>query len=408
MKKRLQDMEINNKKIVLRCDFNVPIKDGKILDTNKIDKSLETINYLLDKNCSIVILSHFGKVKKESDKKKNTLEPVYNYLNSVLGDIDIRFSSDTRSVNVDKVVASMKQKEILLLENTRYEDIPDNLESGNHPQLASYWASLGDVFVMDAFASAHRSHASTVGIAKYIPSCIGLLVQKEIEMLDNLVLEPKKPFTLIMGGAKIEDKLDLLDALVPRCDNLLLSGCLANTCLKALGFNVASSLVSKDENIISKMKQLMLDNKDKIILPLDAIVGSTYNSNLAEYRLIDRIETDEIIYDIGIKTIDRFKDVINNSKTVFINGTVGLYEDWKFANGTKEVLSVLSKCNATVVVGGGDSVSALTNLGFKDKIKNISSGGGATLKYLANRTLPGIDDISNIETEGKNYEILDI
>ena len=392
MKKHLQNIGIDGKKVVLRSDFNVPIKGGKILDSNKIDLSLETIKYLLEHNCSIVILSHFGRVKTEDDKRNNTLLPVADYLSKTLN-TNVMFSTDTRSIALDNAVASMKPKEILLLENTRFEDISGNLESGNDAQLAAYWASLGEIFVMDAFASAHRAHASTVGITKFLPSCMGFLMQKELDMLEKLTVNLEKPFTVMMGGAKIEDKLELLDALVPRCDYLLLSGGLANTCLKALGFYVASSLVSNDPDILEKIKTLMLNNRNKIMLPLDAIVGNTYNKDYADYKLINEIETDDVIYDIGMKTIDKYKTAIDASKTIFVNGTVGMYEDTKFANGTREVLNVLAKCSATVVIGGGDSVSAVTNLGFKGKFANICSGGGATLEYLVKASLPGIDAI---------------
>jgi len=402
MKQKLQDIKnLNGKSVVVRFDYNVPIKDGIIVDSSKIDKSLETLNYLLDRDCKVIILSHLGSIKTEEDKQKNTLEPVAKYLENLLGE-SILFSKETRSHNLETTIASMELGKVILIENTRHEDLNQKLESKNNPQLASYWAAFGELFVMDAFASAHRAHASTVGITKFIPSCIGFLVQKEKEILDSLLDNPKKPFTLVMGGAKTDDKLELLETLSPKCDNILLAGGLANTCLKSLGFNVASSLVSKNQEVIKRTQDLLLANKNKIILPLDAIVGSTYDENMAEYRLISEIRTDDKISDIGPETIKRFAEIIRASSTIFVNGTQGIVEDKKFANGTKEILQYLKKSNAKIIIGGGDSASAAINFGYGSDFQ-ICTGGGASLQYLANGTLPGIEAIA----EERSYEILD-
>lgn len=394
MKQRLQDINIENKRIVLRCDFNVPLKDGKILDDNKILASLPTISYLLDNNCSIVILSHLGRVKKEADKANNSLAPVAKRLQDLLK-MPIAFSKATRSLKLEEQVKSMNPGTIMLLENTRFEDVPDKLESNNDLQLASYWASLGDIFVMDAFASMHRAHASTVGIAKFIPSCLGFLAQKELEMLNEYVLNPEKPFTIIMGGAKIDDKLELMNKLLPKCDYMLLEGGLANSCLKVLGFNIGNSLASTDINILLKVKDMLLKYKDKILLPFDAIVGNDFDDNYIEHKLIDKIDDNDTIKDIGSITLEKYKEVILKSMTIFLNGTSGVYEDARFANGTKELLGILANSGTTTVVGGGDAVSAVRNFGFANSFKYVSTGGGATLDYVVNETLPALEAITD-------------
>jgi len=358
MKTRIQDIDVKNKKVLLRCDFNVPIKDGVIIDDSKIIASLNTIDYLVKQKAKIIILSHFGKVKNEQDKEKNSLAPIAAHLQKLVS-TKVIFSKQTRSLYLETKIEEMHPGEIIVLENTRFEDIPNKLESGNDPQLAMYWSSLADIFCLDAFGSSHRNHASTSGISKYLPSCIGFLVQHELEMLNQYVLNATHPFTIVMGGAKVEDKVELIESLLPRCDHLLLTGGIANSCLSILGFKVGSSLKTKDPNIISKIKNILINYKDKIILPVDAIIGRVYNESFVDHVNIDNIEDDDIIYDIGMKTIAKFKETIDNSKTIFVNGTAGKYEDIKFATGTRELLDTISKSNAIKIVGGGDGVSAV-------------------------------------------------
>lgn len=403
MYRKLANMDIDNKRIILRVDYNVPIKDGIIMDDNKIIASLETINYLLSHNCSIIILSHLGKIKKEEDKSKNTLAPVAKKLAELLNR-PVTFCPETRSTKLEQIAQNLQPQDIIMLENTRFEDLPNKLESNNDPQLASYWASLADVFVMDAFGSAHRAHASTNGIAKFIPSCIGLLIEKELTLLDKYLLNPSRPFTVIMGGAKIEDKLSLIKSLLPKCDYLLLTGCLANTCLKALKLNIGASLASEDETILNEVYNLLMQYKRKIMLPLDVIVGNTYDKNYVEYKYLTEINQDDQIFDIGNKTIEKFQTAINVSKTIFVNGTAGLYENEKYANGTKALFNIISKSSANTIIGGGDSVSAAINLGYKDKMTYLSTGGGATLEYIANHQLEALE----IFKESDNNEILNM
>lgn len=402
MKQLLKNMYVDNKRILLRCDFNVPMTGGNITDETKIIKSLETINYLLSKNCKIIILSHLGRVKTEEDKAKNTLIPVKNTLERLLNK-PIKFAKDILSEETKNMALSLQSGEILLLENTRFLDIPNKWESELNLDVAKHIASLGEIFVFDAFAVAHRTHTTVVGIPKFIPSCLGFLALKEKEMLDKIIINPERPFTVIMGGAKVDDKLKIIKALLPKCEHLLVSGGIANSFLSTLGLNVGASLKTDNPNIIKELKTLMLTYKEKFAFPLDAIVTTTY-SDKPTIKNINKIDTNDVIKDIGAKTIEKYKDIINNSNTIFINGTMGIYEEKEFANGTIEILNILKEKKEKVVIGGGDAVGATNTLGFKNIFPNISSGGGATLEYIANETLPGIDAIG----EEDEIEVLDL
>lgn len=402
MKQLLKNMYVDNKRILLRCDFNVPMTGGNITDETKIIKSLETINYLLNKNCKIIILSHLGRVKTEEDKAGNTLMPVKNTLERLLNK-PIKFAKDILSEETKNMALSLQSGEILLLENTRFLDIPNKWESELNLDVAKHIASLGEIFVFDAFAVAHRTHTTVVGIPKFIPSCLGFLALKEKEMLDKIIINPERPFTVIMGGAKVDDKLKIIKALLPKCEHLLVSGGIANSFLSTLGLNVGASLKTDNPDIIKELKTIMLTYKEKFAFPLDAIVTTTY-SDKPTIKNINKIDTNDVIKDIGAKTIEKYKDIINNSNTIFINGTMGIYEEKEFANGTIEILNILKEKKEKVVIGGGDAVGATNTLGFKNIFPNISSGGGATLEYIANETLPGIDAIG----EEDEIEVLDL
>ncbi len=397
MKKLVNEINVQGKRVIVRCDFNVPIQDGQILDTSKIDAAKETINYLISQNCKIILLSHFGKVKKEEDKKKNSLYPVYEYLKKSLN-TNVYFYDKTRSLELEYKIKELKEKDVILLENTRFEDVPNKLESGNDPQLAMYWASLADIFVLDAFASSHRAHASTCGIAKYIPSCFGFSVAKEVSALTEYILHAKHPFTIIMGGAKIDDKLSLIKSLINKCDYMLLGGGLANTALKVLGYNVGSSLVSNDSAVLKEVYDLVNTYRNKIILPSDVIIGRAYDENLVKYATLNDITVDDIISDIGLKTLNQYQEILaNETKTLFMNGTVGKYEDRRFANGTKELLELIRNSQCLKVAGGGDAVSAIHKFGFQEDFDYLSTGGGATLEFLANGTLPALEAVEKGE-----------
>ena len=402
MKQLLRNMYIDNKRVLLRCDFNVPMAGGNITDETKITKSLETINYLLSKNCKIIILSHLGRVKTEEDKIANSLLPVKNSLERLLNK-PVKFASDILSVETKNTALNLQNGEILLLENTRFLDVPNKLESNLNEEVAKHLASLGEVFVFDAFAVAHRNHTTVVGISKYLPSCIGFLVEKEKAMLDKVIMEPARPFTVIMGGAKVDDKLKVIRSLLPKCEHLLVSGGIANSFLSALGLNVGASLKTNNPEIIKELKNLMLTYKEKFAFPLDAITTTTY-SDTPEIKNINKIGTNDVIKDIGIKTINKYQNIIKESNTIFMNGTMGIVEEKEFANGTILMLNALKEKKEHVVIGGGDTVGAINNLGFKNTFPNISSGGGATLEYIATGTLPGIEAIG----EEDEIEVLDL
>ena len=392
MKKRIQDLDVRDKRVLLRCDFNVPVENGVIKDDSKIVESLETIEYLIKNHAKIIILSHFGKVKTEEDKKKNTLEPVAKHLQSLISS-KVLFSRQTRSTQLPMLIEKMNPGDVLVLENTRFEDVPNKLESNNDVQLAMYWSSLADIFCLDAFGSSHRKHASTFGVAKYIPNCIGFLVQKEITNLDKYVLNAEKPFTILMGGAKVEDKVALIESLLPKCDHLLLTGGIANSCLYTLGYMVGNSIKAEDEEVINKLKQMLIEYQEKIMLPLDVIVGREMDNNYVKHIKVNEVEAEHCIYDIGMDTVRAYAEVLNNSATIFVNGTAGKYEDKKFATGTRELLELIADNKAIKVVGGGDGVSAVKYFHFEDKFTYLSTGGGATLEYIINGGLPAIDNI---------------
>ena len=277
MKKTIKDLDIKNKRVIIRCDLNVPIKDGTILDDNRIRESLETINYALDNNAKVIILSHLGRVKSEDDKKGKSLLPVAERLSELLNK-EVKFIKDTRSNYLTNEVNNMKEKDIILIENTRFEDVNGSLESKNNEELAKYWASLGDVFINDAFGTLHRAHASNVGIASILPSAVGFLVEKELVMLDTCVNVKDRPFVVIMGGAKVHDKINVIDSLIKKADYLIAGGGIANTFLKAKGYDLKKSLV--DLESIDYCKDLLNKYSDKIILPVDGYSSSEYMDGL--------------------------------------------------------------------------------------------------------------------------------
>ncbi|MBQ3020716.1 MAG: phosphoglycerate kinase [Bacilli bacterium] len=382
----IENIEIKNKRVILRCDLNVTIKNNNIIDDTKIIKSVKTINYLLDKNNSIIIMSHLGKVKSEEDKTKHTLYPVYLRFKELIN-ANIYFSKNTKGDELENIVNNLKPREILIMENTRHEDYPEKLESTSNDELSKYWASLGEFYINDAFGSSHRKHASTYGIKKYIPSAYGFLINEEVTKLNELINNPEKPFTVIMGGAKVEDKLKLIKEMLKNCDKLIVGGGIANTFLYAMGYNVGTSLVSLEN--IEEIKELIINYKDKIVVPIDSFVE---NNGEKFYRKNNAIENNDIIYDIGEESIIKYKEIIESSKTIFINGTVGLYEDDRFKNGTKKIFEILENSNTKVFVGGGDAVSATNKLGFEKSFYFKSTGGGATLEFIIDKTLKALED----------------
>jgi len=385
--KTIKDINIDKKKVIIRCDFNIPIKEGKIVDDTRIKGALETINYCLDRNCKVILLSHLGRVKEEADLEKNDLSPVAKRLSELL-DRDIIFSEKTRGEELEAIVENMGPQDVLLIQNTRYEDLDGKKESGNDPELGKYWASLGDVFINDAFGTIHRAHASNVGIASNIESAVGFLIEKELNAL-SILDNPPHPFVVILGGAKVADKIGVIENLVTKADKILIGGGMAFTFLKAKGIEIGKSLL--DEENIDFCKKMLEDYSDKIVLPIDFAVTNEY-TNDEEYRTKDtnNISLDEMGLDIGEKTKKLFETIINDAQIVIWNGPLGVYEFEKYKKNTDELLKYIVENNIKTILGGGDIVAAATTAGYKDKVFHASTGGGATLEYLEGKELPGL------------------
>lgn len=391
MKKTIRDYDLNNKKVIIRCDFNVPIKDGMITDDNRIKESLETIKYAIDNNAKVILMSHLGRVESKEDLKKNDLSIVATRLSELLNQ-QVIFISETRGKKLEKAINDLKAKEVLLIQNTRYEDLDSKKESKNDQSLGEYWASLGDIFINDAFGTSHREHASNVGIGKILPNGIGFLVEKEVEAISETLKNPLRPFTVILGGAKVKDKIKVIENLVKIADYILIGGGMAYTFLTADGYEVGASLL--DEENIDFCKNILNKYGDKIILPVD-IVCSKEITELSSFKTVDvnNISSDDIGLDIGNKTIDIFSNIIKKSKTVIWNGPVGMFEMNKYAKGTKAICEALKECLGKTVVGGGDTGAAVIKFGFENDVSHISTGGGASLEMLEGKILPGIDII---------------
>ena len=390
--KTIRDFDLNNKKVIIRVDFNVPMKANKILDDNRIKESLQTIKYAIDNNAKVILLSHLGRIKEEKDKEKNTLKPVSLRLSKLLNK-DITFIPFTRGKDVETIIKNMNNKDVVLLENTRFEDLDNKKESSNDKKLGKYWASLGDIFINDAFGTSHRAHASNVGIASNLPCGIGFLVEKEIDKL-SLINNPKRPYTVILGGSKVSDKIGVIENLVKKADTILIGGGMAFTFLKASNFEIGSSLL--DEDNIEFCKKILSEYEDKIVLPIDVICSKKIKSNTQTCdKFINDLNKDDIGLDIGLSTIKLFKQHLYTSETIVWNGPVGMFEIEEFSNGTKQLLDYLSKQDKIVIIGGGDTASAAINFGYKDCFTHISTGGGASLEMLEGKELPGIKIIND-------------
>ncbi len=389
MKKTIKDLNINNKKVIIRCDFNVPIKEGVIKDDTRIAKSLPTIKYCLEHNAKIILMSHLGRVKTEEDKTKNDLSVVATRLSELL-DKNITFVNSTRGEELENATSNMKDGDIILMQNTRYEDLDGKKESGCDMELAKYWASLGEVFINDAFGTLHRAHASNVGISTYLPSCVGLLVEKELNALSYL-FNPDRPFMIILGGAKVSDKIGLIENLLPKCDKILIGGGMAFTFLKAEGYNIGNSLL--DEEALDFCKKILKENEDKIILPVDVVCNDKYEDTEGTVKDITELTDNEMGLDIGPNTVNIFKNNLSNTKTIMWNGPLGVYEFKNYVKGTNDVLTYLTEIDAKTVLGGGDIVASASSCNVTDKLYHISTGGGATLEYLEGKDLPGLKNI---------------
>lgn len=393
MKKTIRDFDLNNKRVIVRCDFNVPIKDNKIVDDTRIVKALKTINYLIEHNAKIILMSHLGRIKTLEDKKNNSLYLVKQKLEELLNK-KIEFSSVTRGMELEEKVKSLTAKNILLIENTRFEDLDNKKESGNDQELAKYWASLADIFINDAFGTIHRSHASNVGIASYLDSGIGFLVEEEINYLKT-IQKAKKPLTIIMGGSKVSDKLELINSLVKKADYILIGGAMSLTFLSALGYNMGKSLVEEDQ--IYNCKEILKNYKEKIVLPVDFKCFKSFEDNKYIVKNIYEFDNEDIALDIDELTVKLYKSVLNKTNTCFWNGPLGMVEKDTAKDGSLKIIKYLNSLNINTVLGGGDIVAFATKENLDKNITFLSTGGGATLEYLSDKILPGYEVISDEE-----------
>lgn len=391
MKKTIRDFDFDNKKVIVRCDFNVPIKNKEIVDDTRIVKALKTINYLIEHNAKIILMSHLGRIKTKEDIKENSLYLVKLKLEELLNK-KISFSSVTRGSELEEKVKALNPKDILLVENTRFEDLEDKKESSNNQELAKYWASLGEIFINDAFGTIHRSHASNVGIASYLDSGIGFLVEEEIKYLDT-VKQAKRPLTIIMGGAKVSDKLELIYSLAEKADYILLGGAMSLTFLSSLGYNMGKSLIEKEQ--LNNCKNILDRYKEKLILPVDFKCFKSFDNSDYIVKKVYEFDNDDIALDIDNLTVKLYKSVLNKTNTCFWNGPLGVVEKNESKDGSLKVLEYLNNLNITTILGGGDIVGFATKEKMDKKITFLSTGGGATLEYLSDKQLPGYEAIAD-------------
>ena len=393
-KKTIEDIEVKGKKVLVRCDFNVPLKDGVITDITRLEGAMPTINYLVNKGAKVILCSHLGKPSGEP-KPELSLAPVAKRLSEMLGEVII-FAADPKVVSDDVkfAVSKMEDGDIILLENTRYR----KEETKNSENFSKELASLADIFVNDAFGSAHRAHCSTVGVTQFIETSVcGYLIQKELKFLGEALDNPVRPFVAILGGAKVSDKIDVIANLLEKVDTLIIGGGMAYTFLKAGGYSIGSSLVEEDKVEYAKdMMQRAESKKVKFLLPVDHIVADRFSAEAEPVITESQNIADGFMgLDIGPKTVEMYKGAISIAKTVVWNGPMGVFEFKNFAKGTIAVAEAMSKVDGTTVIGGGDSAAAVNQLGFGDKMTHISTGGGASLEFLEGKLLPGIEALTN-------------
>ncbi len=387
-KKTVKDIDLQGKKVLVRCDFNVPMDENKkITDNTRIVAALPTIRYLLENNCAVILCSHLGRPKGEF-KPEFSLKPVAKELSKLL-EMPVIMADDVIGQDAFSKANSLKNGEILLLENVRFH----REETDNDPEFSKKLASMAEIYVNDAFGTAHRAHSSTTGVASYLPAVSGFLIQKELEFLGKAVNEPKRPFVAILGGAKVSDKIGVIDSLLEKVDTLIIGGGMAYTFFKSQGYNVGNSLCEPDKIDLAKEAMEKAKQKGvKLLLPVDTKVGKefkpdTESKTVAWTEIPDGWEG----FDIGEKTIEMFKEELKTAKTVIWNGPLGLFEFDQFAIGTNEIAKVLAQIDATTIIGGGDSAAAVKKAGLESKMTHISTGGGASLEFLEGKKLPGIE-----------------
>lgn len=393
-KKTLEDLAVTGKKVLVRVDFNVPVADGKITDDNRIVQALPTIQYLIDEDAKIILFSHLGRVKTEEDLKKNSLKVVADRLQELIKR-PVNFIPQTRGEALEAAIKAMNNGDIVMVENTRFEDLDGKKESKNDPELGAYWAGLGDVFVNDAFGTAHRAHASNVGIASLKEAAAGFLMEKELHYIGETVEHPERPFVAILGGAKVSDKIGVIENLLKSADKILIGGGMAYTFMKSLGYNIGTSIVEDDK--LELAKSLLAKANGKLILPVDLVVTKEFAADAAHRTTTYKdILDDEMGLDIGPKTIKLFKKELKGAKTVVWNGPLGVFEFEAFAKGTKAICEILANLkNARTIIGGGDSAAAAIQMGYADDFTHISTGGGASLEFLEGKELPGVTSLDD-------------
>ena len=386
-KKTIEDIAVKGKRVLVRCDFNVPLNDEKkITDENRLIGALPTIKYLVAEGAKVILCSHLGRPKGEFNEKYS-LKPVAARLSELLGQ-EVKMAEDVIGESAAKCVAELNDGEIVLLENVRYH----KEEEKNDPEFSKKLASFADVYVNDAFGTAHRAHASTAGVAAYIPAVCGYLIQKEIEIMGKALSNPERPFVAILGGAKVSDKIGVIENLLEKVDYLIIGGGMAYTFLAAKGYGIGTSICENEKldlarNLMEKAQQKGVE----LLLPIENVVAAEFKAD-AEHKVVasENIPDDFMGMDIGPKTIELFSEVIKKAKTVIWNGPMGVFEMPAFANGTKEIARAVAEADATTIIGGGDSAAAVEQLGFADKMTHISTGGGASLEFLEGIELPGI------------------
>lgn len=393
-KKTVKDIDLKDKKVLVRVDFNVPLKDGVITDDTRIKAALPTINYVLEQGGKAILFSHLGRVKTEEDKEGKSLAPVAKRLGELLGK-EVTFVPETRGEQLEEAIRNMKDGDVVVFENTRFEDVDGKKESKNDTELGKYWASLGDVFVNDAFGTAHRAHASNVGIASTgIPTVAGFLMEKEIKFIGEAVEEPKRPMIAILGGAKVSDKIGVIENLIPKADKILIGGGMTYTFYEAKGIKIGNSLVEADK--VELAKELIEKAGDKLVLPIDNVCAPEFSNDVETQVIEGDIPDGLMALDIGPASVKLFADTLQGAKTVVWNGPMGVFEMSNFAKGTIGVCEAIANLEgATTIIGGGDSAAAAEQLGFSDKFTHISTGGGASLELLEGKELPGLAAIND-------------
>ena len=394
MKKTVRDVDVAGKKCLVRCDFNVPMKDGKIADDFRIVSALPTIQYLVEHKACVILMSHMGKPKGEP-KPELSLRPVADRLSELLGQ-EVKFISCPTVVDdeIREMAAALQPGEVMLLENTRYR----KEETKSEEPFTGELAALGELFVNDAFGTAHRDHSSTAGLARYLPTVSGFLIEKEVKFLGDAVESPERPFVAIMGGAKVGDKIPVIENLMKKVDSIIIGGGMTYTFLKAQGYEIGKSIL--DEESIELSKELLAKAEAagvKILLPVDAVITDDFaENNVIETVDADKMPADMMGMDIGPKTVELFKEEIAKAKTIVWNGPMGVFENPKFEAGTKAIAQALADSDAVTVIGGGDSAAAVEQFGLKDKMTHVSTGGGASMEFLEGKVLPGIACIEEL------------